>query len=106
MDFYDSLLQKYLVGQHHCHRPSLLRITSYIKNLFFERMMVMTAVFYSFFQEVLNRILDLLFAPYYQRSILWILAPLLVTLFLTEIYADRYKYEQLGWGALFGNALI
>jgi len=37
---------------------------------------------------------------------IWILAPLLVTLLLMEFYFNRYKGEELGWNTAFGNSLI
>lgn len=37
---------------------------------------------------------------------IWILAPLLVSLLLMELYFDRYKNEELGWNTALGNSLV
>ena len=40
------------------------------------------------------------------QEVLWILAPLVITLILMEMYFGRYKEEELGWNTAFGNTLI
>ena len=37
---------------------------------------------------------------------IWILIPLLISLFLMEFYFKRYKKEELGWNTAFSNSLI
>lgn len=58
------------------------------------------------YQLVFQRFIELATAPYYFRDMIWILAPLLVSLLLMEFYFDRYKAEQLGWNTAFGNSLV
>ena len=41
-----------------------------------------------------------------KEEVLWILAPLVLTLVLMEIYFGRYRREELGWNTAFGNSLI
>jgi len=47
---------------------------------------------------ILNHILS--------EDVLWILAPLVLTLVLMEAYFGRYRKEELGWNTAFGNSLI
>ena len=40
------------------------------------------------------------------KDLLWILAPIVISLILMELYFGRYKREELGWNTAFGNSLI
>jgi hypothetical protein len=53
-----------------------------------------------------NRFVELLLAPIEHLEMLWIAAPLILALFLTEVYFSRYKGEELGWNSAYGNALV
>ena len=37
---------------------------------------------------------------------LWIIAPILITLFLVQLYFGRHKEEELGWNTAYGNAIV
>lgn len=54
----------------------------------------------------LNRLLDIVHAPFKNYGMLWMLVPLLVTAIMLEIYFGRYKDEELGWNTAVGNSLI
>jgi hypothetical protein len=56
--------------------------------------------------SVYGRLLEIIQAPYYYREMLWLIAPLVITTFLIEIYFGRYKQEEIGWNTAFGNSLI
>jgi len=45
-------------------------------------------------------------SPFHFTDMLWILIPLLFTLFLMELYFGRYKFEELGWNTAFSNTLV
>ncbi|MBT3865915.1 hypothetical protein HOF78_02305 [Candidatus Woesearchaeota archaeon] len=53
-----------------------------------------------------DRFIELLLAPVNYSEMLWIAVPLILALFLTEIYFSRYKQEELGWNSAYGNALV
>ena len=55
---------------------------------------------------VFQRILDILNAPFSKPIIFWELGPLILTMFIMELYFGRYKDEELGWGSTVSNALI
>lgn len=59
-----------------------------------------------FFIELYNRFIEIVLAPAHNKDMIWILAPLLATLLLMELYFDRYKGEELGWNTAFGNSLV
>ena len=60
-----------------------------------------------FFVDLLfPRIYNLITAPYYQRDMLWMAVPLVVTLTLLLFYFSRYKKEELGWNTAVGNSLV
>jgi len=58
------------------------------------------------FHDLVERFVELLLAPINYKEMLWIAVPLVLTLFLTEIYFSRYKTEELGWNSAYGNALV
>ena len=53
-----------------------------------------------------DRFIEILLAPINYKEMLWIAIPLVLTLFLTELYFSRYKLEELGWNSAYGNALV
>ncbi len=58
------------------------------------------------FQLILERSFDILKQPLVNTEMLWILLPLLATLFLIELYFGRYRKESLGWNSAVGNSLV
>lgn len=60
----------------------------------------------SFFTQSFERAIFILKQPVTNDEVIWILAPLIVTLLLMEIYFGRYRKEELGWNTAFGNSLI
>ncbi len=59
-----------------------------------------------FLQQSYERAIDILRITITNQDVLWILAPLVATLILMELYFGRYKQEELGWNTAFGNALV
>ncbi len=57
-------------------------------------------------QLVLERSVNILEQPFLSTDMLWILLPLLATLFLIELYFGRYRRETLGWNSAVGNSLV
>lgn len=55
---------------------------------------------------VFSRILEILKAPFQEPLIFWELGPLIVTMFIMEIYFGRYKDEEYGWASTLSNALM
>lgn len=60
----------------------------------------------SFITNLYERFLELLLAPVNYPDTLWMVVPVLFTLFLMEIYFGRYKAEDLGWESAFENSLV
>ncbi|MBI2671343.1 hypothetical protein HYX16_00240 [Candidatus Woesearchaeota archaeon] len=58
-----------------------------------------------FIHEVVPRIIEIIERPILQKDILWIIAPLLITLLLIQVYFGRYKNEQIGWNTAFSNSI-
>ncbi len=58
-----------------------------------------------FFIALWQRILEIIYAPWGTKEMLFILVPLIVVLFVIELYFGRYKYEKLGWNTAVGNSL-
>lgn len=54
---------------------------------------------------VWERFIHLVGAPYFFKDMLWIVFPLIVSLFLMQLYFGRYKTEELGWNTAVGNSL-
>ena len=54
---------------------------------------------------VWQRFIELVGAPYYHKEMLWITFPLIISLFLMQLYFGRYKTEELGWNTAVGNSL-
>ncbi len=57
-------------------------------------------------EQLINRFLDIVLAPYNHPEMLWIAIPLLITIFLMEFYFGKYKKEELGWNTAYGNAIV
>lgn len=53
-----------------------------------------------------DRFLEILFAPYFYREMLWILVPLIISIVLMELYFGRHKEEEVGWSSVFGNSIV
>src|SRR3989344_6799585 len=58
-----------------------------------------------FINEVIPRIIEIIEKPVLQKDILWIIAPLLITLLLIQVYFGRYKNEEIGWNTAFSNSV-
>lgn len=59
-----------------------------------------------FMPLVLQRLWDLIAAPFRHQEMLWIIFPLLLTLIVLEFYFDRHGDEELGWAAAVANSLV
>lgn len=59
-----------------------------------------------FFTQLLDRSLEIITAPKNNSEALWLLVPLLITVFLMEFYFGRYTKEELGWNTAYGNAMV
>ena len=57
-------------------------------------------------QLIVEKAIELLEQPFLNTEMLWILLPLLATMFLIELYFGRYKKESLGWNSAVGNSLV
>lgn len=57
-------------------------------------------------EVLLQRTLNIIQQPSLNTEMLWILLPLLITLFLIELYFSRYREEDLGWNSAVGNSLV
>lgn len=58
-----------------------------------------------FINEIYPRIIDIVTKPFFQKSLLWIILPLFITLILIQVYFGRYKNEELGWNTAFSNSV-
>ncbi len=59
-----------------------------------------------FLRAVLERAGELARVPIDEKQILFMFVPLLVTLFLIELYFAKYRNEELGWNTAVGNSLV
>lgn len=57
------------------------------------------------FSVIKERTIALITAPAGTPEMLWIVFPLLVSVFFMTLYFGRYKKEELGWNTAFGNSL-
>lgn len=55
---------------------------------------------------MIDRLIEIIMAPGRYPEMIWVLAPLVVTILLTEFYFSRYRYEERGWEYYFGNSMI
>jgi hypothetical protein len=60
----------------------------------------------NFVSTLSERFVELLLAPINYPETLWMVIPVLFTLFLVELYFGRYKAEEIGWNSAFGNSLV
>lgn len=56
--------------------------------------------------QIYDRTIEIIIQPGKNTEMIWILAPLILTLLLMELYFSRYENEQLGWNTAFGNSLV
>ncbi|HLC66835.1 MAG TPA: hypothetical protein VJK52_04300 [Candidatus Nanoarchaeia archaeon] len=68
--------------------------------------MVLTSFETIHFPLMLERAKDILLAPLANTDMLWMVIPLLITLFAMETYFGRYVDDELGWNTALGNALV
>lgn len=45
-------------------------------------------------------------APVANPEMLWIVAPLIISVLFISLYFSRHKLEELGWNTAFGNTLV
>lgn len=57
-------------------------------------------------EYVFPRFLEMVNLPYENKEILWAIAPLIVTLFLVQIYFGRNRNEELGWNTAYANCIM
>ncbi|MEM4153057.1 MAG: hypothetical protein QXK80_03010 [Candidatus Pacearchaeota archaeon] len=55
---------------------------------------------------IYERALEIVQKPATNPEMLWMLIPMLVSLFLIELYFGRYTEEELGWNSAVSNALV
>jgi TRAP-type C4-dicarboxylate transport system permease small subunit len=55
---------------------------------------------------IIDRFIDLIFAPYFNAQILWIAIPLLIATVLMALYFGKHPHEDLGWNTAFGNSMV
>ncbi len=58
---------------------------------------IINYVFRTFFPTFFNRFFELVYAPIHYPKMVWILFPLVVTVFLMELYFGRYPREEKGY---------
>lgn len=61
-----------------------------------------------FFPAVVEKTVEIIKAPVINRDtgLLWIITPLIITMFLMEFYFGRYNKEELGWNSAVANSLV
>ena len=52
------------------------------------------------------RFQELISAPYYYPDMIWMIVPLVVTLFVMQFYFGKYSKEEMGWNTAVGNTLV
>ncbi len=67
--------------------------------------MISPAIDY-FLAQTTERAVYILKQPFTNEEVIWILAPLIITLILMELYFGRYRQEELGWNTAFGNSMV
>jgi ascorbate-specific PTS system EIIC-type component UlaA len=60
----------------------------------------------TFIPTLVDRIAVLIAAPFQHSEMIYIVTPMLITLFLMEFYFGRYTNEELGWNTAVGNAMV
>ena len=56
-------------------------------------------------QELLPRFAQIVITPWLNKELLWMVIPLILMIFLVQMYFGRNKTEELGWNTAFGNAI-
>lgn len=59
-----------------------------------------------FREHIVPRFLEMVSVPSRQKEALWAIIPLLVTLFLVQVYFGRHRDEEIGWNTAFGNCIV
>ena len=59
-----------------------------------------------FLSEIFPRFLEMIFVTIQKKETLEILIPLLITLFLIQLYFGRNKDEQIGWNTAYANCIV
>ena len=54
---------------------------------------------------IISRFVELITAPYHHSEMIWIVLPLIIGLFLMQLYFGRDKKEELGWNTAVGNSM-
>jgi len=55
---------------------------------------------------VWDRLVELLSAPAVNPQMIWIIAPLIVTLLLMTFYFGKWTREEIGWNTAIGNSIV
>jgi len=55
---------------------------------------------------MLEKSVEIIKQPIINKNMLWILLPLLIALFLMELYFGHYKEEELGWNSAVSNSIV
>lgn len=55
---------------------------------------------------IIQRLIELLTTPFQNPIMFWELGPLILTLFILELYFGRYKNERVGWASTVSNSLV
>jgi len=59
-----------------------------------------------FLSVVIPRFFEMVVVPMQKRDALELLVPLVIALFLVQIYFGRNKEESIGWNTAFGNCIV
>lgn len=60
----------------------------------------------TFFSQLWERSLEIIYTPSSNPEAIWLLAPLVIMMVLMEFYFGRYNKEELGWNTAYGNSLV
>jgi len=55
---------------------------------------------------VWDRLVELLSAPAVNPQMIWIIAPLIITLLLMTFYFGKWTREEIGWNTAIGNSIV
>ena len=55
--------------------------------------------------EILRGFGEIFASPFKDKSVIWILAPIVLIWFILEIYFDEHKKEKLGWNTALSNGI-
>ena len=59
-----------------------------------------------FVDSIFPRFLEMVFVTIQKKETLEILIPLMITLFLVQLYFGRNKDEQIGWNTAYANCIV